>query len=45
MDPERIVGQLADAWNDGAADRWAACFAPDAVFVDVLGRIQRGRTP
>ena len=43
MHLDRIVEDLAGAWNDAAADRWAACFTADAIFVDVLGRIQRGR--
>ncbi|WP_031466649.1 SgcJ/EcaC family oxidoreductase [Sciscionella sediminilitoris] len=40
---EDVLGALRLAWdaNDGAA--WAASFTEDADFVDVLGRMQRGR--
>lgn len=43
MRPEEIVASLTNAWNAGDGDRWASAFADDAVFVDVLGRVQRGR--
>ncbi|PPK66625.1 SgcJ/EcaC family oxidoreductase [Actinokineospora auranticolor] len=38
-----IVAGLQRSWNDGDADGWAAAFAEEAEFVDVLGRVQRGR--
>ncbi|OLL70460.1 hypothetical protein Ae168Ps1_6207c [Pseudonocardia sp. Ae168_Ps1] len=44
MTPGEIVACPADAWNAGDGDRWAEAFAEDAVLVDVLGRIQRGRS-
>lgn len=43
MTPEEIVSSLTDAWNSGDGERWASAFDEDAVFVDVLGRVQRGR--
>jgi uncharacterized protein (TIGR02246 family) len=46
-DLERAVDQvlegLAAAWNAGDVDVYAEYFASDADFVDVLGRIWRGR--
>jgi uncharacterized protein (TIGR02246 family) len=43
MNPEATVAELARAWNAGDGAAWAASFAPDADFVDAVGRIQRGR--
>ena len=43
MTPEEIVATLTDAWNAGDGERWSSAFAEEAVFVDVLGRVQRGR--
>ncbi|WP_037304147.1 SgcJ/EcaC family oxidoreductase [Amycolatopsis orientalis] len=43
MTTEEIITELERAWNAGDGPAWAACFAEDADFVDVLGRIQRGR--
>lgn len=40
---ESIVAALQRAWNAGDSTAWAANFADDAVFVDVLGRVQQGR--
>ncbi len=34
---------MAHAWNAGDGAAWAAHFAQDADFVDVVGRIQHGR--
>nr|WP_232328058.1 SgcJ/EcaC family oxidoreductase [Kibdelosporangium sp. MJ126-NF4]CEL16422.1 hypothetical protein [Kibdelosporangium sp. MJ126-NF4]CTQ90374.1 hypothetical protein [Kibdelosporangium sp. MJ126-NF4] len=39
----KITDRLAQAWNDGDGAAWAACFTEDADFVDVLGRLTRGR--
>ncbi|WP_409491789.1 SgcJ/EcaC family oxidoreductase [Amycolatopsis sp. cmx-11-12] len=43
MTTEEIITELERAWNAGDGAAWAACFAEDADFVDVVGRIQRGR--
>ncbi|KZB84540.1 SgcJ/EcaC family oxidoreductase [Amycolatopsis regifaucium] len=43
MTTEEIITALERAWNAGDGAAWAACFAEDADFVDVVGRIQRGR--
>ncbi|WP_226366939.1 hypothetical protein [Pseudonocardia sp. ICBG162] len=42
MAPGEIVACRADAWNAGDGDRWAEEFVEDAVFIDYLGRVQRG---
>ncbi|MFG3119530.1 SgcJ/EcaC family oxidoreductase [Streptomyces sp. NPDC048197] len=34
---------MTRAWNTGDGAAWAAYFAEDADFVDVVGRVQRGR--
>lgn len=44
MTAGEIVASLADAWNAGDGDRWPEESAEDAVFIDFLGRIQRGRS-
>ena len=38
-----LIKELERSWNAGDGTRWAANFTETAVFVDVLGRIQRGR--
>lgn len=38
-----VIAELEQAWNAGDSAAWAANFADDAVFVDVLGRVQHGR--
>lgn len=43
MTAEEIVAALQRAWNAGDGAAMAACFAEDAVFTDVVGRVQRGR--
>jgi len=43
MTVERIITEMARAWNAGDGAAWAAHFAQDADFVDALGRTQRGR--
>ncbi len=43
MTVEEIITELERAWNAGDGAAWAANFAEDADFVDVVGRIQRGR--
>ncbi|MEV6910496.1 SgcJ/EcaC family oxidoreductase [Amycolatopsis sp. NPDC051071] len=43
MTTEEIITALERAWNAGDGEAWAAPFAEDADFVDVVGRIQRGR--
>jgi uncharacterized protein (TIGR02246 family) len=43
MTVEEIVAELERAWNAGDGAAWAANFAPDADFVDVVGRLQKGR--
>src|SRR5438309_11754190 len=40
---DEVIAELARAWNAGDGAAWAASFAEDAEFVDVLGRVQRGR--
>ncbi|MDN5920288.1 MAG: SgcJ/EcaC family oxidoreductase [Pseudonocardia sp.] len=40
---DEVIHRLQRAWNRGDGAGWAAVFAEDAMFVDVLGRIQRGR--
>ncbi|WP_018682503.1 SgcJ/EcaC family oxidoreductase [Actinokineospora enzanensis] len=44
MTVDEVINELVRVWNAGDSAGWAACFAEDAVFVDVLGRVQRGRT-
>lgn len=39
-----LISDLESSWNSGDGAGWAASFTEDAVFVDVLGRVQRGRT-
>ena len=43
MAAEEIVAAVARAWNAGDGAAMAAYFAEDAVFTDVVGRVQRGR--
>ncbi len=43
MTVDEVVSELVRAWNAGDADAWAARFAEDADFVDVVGRVQEGR--
>lgn len=43
MTTEEIITELERAWNAGDGEAWAANFTEDADFVDVVGRIQRGR--
>ncbi|WP_216212170.1 SgcJ/EcaC family oxidoreductase [Amycolatopsis aidingensis] len=43
MTVARIIAELARAWNAGDGTAWAANFAEDADFVDVVGRVQHGR--
>ncbi|MBF6331027.1 SgcJ/EcaC family oxidoreductase [Nocardia transvalensis] len=42
-DEQTMIEGLVRAWNTGDGAAWAAHFAEDADFVDVLGRLQRGR--
>lgn len=44
MSIDEILTALARTWNDGDAEAYADLFAPEAGFVDVLGRLQQGRT-
>jgi uncharacterized protein (TIGR02246 family) len=43
MAVDEIITQLQRAWNAGDGTAWAAAFADDAEFVDVLGRVVTGR--
>ncbi|GAA2093501.1 hypothetical protein GCM10009801_60730 [Streptomyces albiaxialis] len=43
MNAEEILTGMARAWNAGDGAGWAAHFAPDADFVDAVGRVQHGR--
>ncbi|OXM48757.1 SgcJ/EcaC family oxidoreductase [Amycolatopsis alba] len=43
MTTEELITALEHAWNAGDGEAWAANFAEDVDFVDVVGRIQRGR--
>ncbi|MFC3451705.1 SgcJ/EcaC family oxidoreductase [Amycolatopsis speibonae] len=43
MTTEETITALERAWNAGDGEAWAANFAEDVDFVDVVGRIQRGR--
>ncbi|MFE0019579.1 SgcJ/EcaC family oxidoreductase [Amycolatopsis sp. NPDC059021] len=43
MTAEEIITGLERAWNAGDGAAWGAYFAEDADFVDVVGRVQRGR--
>ena len=38
-----LVGEVERAWNTHDKHRFAACFAPDAVFVKVMGWWWKGR--
>ncbi|QUG99740.1 SgcJ/EcaC family oxidoreductase [Saccharopolyspora erythraea] len=40
---DEVLTEMARAWNAGDGTAWAANFAEDADFVDVVGRVQRGR--
>ncbi|MFD9903266.1 SgcJ/EcaC family oxidoreductase [Streptomyces sp. NPDC059063] len=40
---DALLAGLAHAWNKGDGAAWAGHFAEDADFVDVVGRVQRGR--
>lgn len=44
MSIDAILTALARTWNDGDVEAYADLFAPEAGFVDVLGRLQQGRT-
>jgi uncharacterized protein (TIGR02246 family) len=43
MTVEQVLSGMARAWNAGDGTAWAAHFTTDATFVDVVGRVQRGR--
>ncbi|TLS46009.1 SgcJ/EcaC family oxidoreductase [Streptomyces montanus] len=43
MTVDEIIAEMTRAWNAGDGAAWAANFAEDADFVDVVGRVQRGR--
>ena len=43
MTVEEIIIELERAWNAGDGTAWSANFSEDADFVDVVGRMQRGR--
>lgn len=43
MSVNATIEALARAWNAGDGRGWASNFAADADFVDVVGRVQRGR--
>ncbi|SHF58977.1 SgcJ/EcaC family oxidoreductase [Streptoalloteichus hindustanus] len=40
---DEVVAELQRVWNAGDGAGWAAHFAEDAEFVDVVGRVQHGR--
>ncbi|WP_413105489.1 SgcJ/EcaC family oxidoreductase [Streptomyces sp. Inha503] len=43
MSVDELLAGMTRAWNAGDGAAWAAHFAEDADFVDVVGRVQRGR--
>ena len=43
MTVDQVITELERAWNAGDGAAWAANFAEDADFVDVVGRVQQGR--
>lgn len=43
MNTDEIVRMLEQGWNCGEGVAWAAPFTDDAIFIDVVGRVQRGR--
>ena len=43
MAVDEVITELQGAWNAGDGTAWAAAFAEDAEFVDVLGRVTTGR--
>ncbi|HEX3781515.1 MAG TPA: SgcJ/EcaC family oxidoreductase [Pseudonocardiaceae bacterium] len=43
MTVAEIITELTRAWAAGDGEAWAANFAEDAMFVDVLGNLHRGR--
>jgi uncharacterized protein (TIGR02246 family) len=43
MTIEQVLDGMVRAWNAGDGTGWAAHFTPDATFVDVVGRVQRGQ--
>ncbi|MBF6060441.1 SgcJ/EcaC family oxidoreductase [Nocardia terpenica] len=43
MDADEILRAMQNSWDAGDSACYAALFAEEAVFIDVLGRIQRGR--
>ncbi|MEV8634863.1 SgcJ/EcaC family oxidoreductase [Streptosporangium sp. NPDC051023] len=40
---DEIITEMQRTWNAGDGTGWAANFAEDAEFVDVVGRVQHGR--
>ncbi|WP_114227340.1 MULTISPECIES: SgcJ/EcaC family oxidoreductase [Sphingomonas] len=42
-DADALCASMEDAWNAGDGAGWAASFAEDADFVNVLGQHARGR--
>ncbi|MEV7008134.1 SgcJ/EcaC family oxidoreductase [Streptosporangium sp. NPDC051022] len=40
---DELIAEMQRAWNAGDGAGWAANFAEDAEFVDVVGRVQHGR--
>lgn len=40
---DRLLAEMAETWGRGDAKAWAALFAGDVEFVDVLGRVNHGR--
>ncbi|QIS12270.1 SgcJ/EcaC family oxidoreductase [Nocardia arthritidis] len=43
MSVDDILALMRQSWERGDASSYAALFTEDATFVDVLGRVQRGR--
>jgi uncharacterized protein (TIGR02246 family) len=43
MSVDEVIAELTRAWNAGDGSAWAASFAQDADFVDVVGRAHHGR--
>lgn len=43
MSIEETLAEMARAWEAGDGGAWAASFAPDAGFVDAVGRVHHGR--
>lgn len=40
---KQVVAQLNDAWNRGDASAWAAPYAEDAEFINILGSVFSGK--